>query len=409
MKTLGITVVLGLLVVVWAQVNVQQPLCDSPEAEEAALVAQNYLNAQHTHGYKYALNRIEDINVLTRPDGDIIYGLEIDLLETDCHVLDPTPVANCTVRPKLLTAVEGDCDVVLKKVGGALTVIAFKCKTDESREDLCLGCYSLLPLNDTAGLEFAHASLATFNNNTVNVTYTILEVGRMSSQLVSGGPQYSVEYVIVEANCTNDVCVPLNEPLAERGFCIARGSLTAHAVDCKMFNVLMPVVDANSTAVPDPALPPAVHVFTGSPSHKHGLRHHKLTSHHDPHLSGLLSAESAESDEIVPIVPAVVGAPAAPGNPAPAGDSTPAAGPTLAADPAPAVEATPAADAPAADAPAADSGSASDSPHSSEIPRILFKRDVAVTPDLTVVDGPGPQTDPILLVPACPGRVRFFK
>uniref|UniRef100_A0A3B4U2M8 Alpha-2-HS-glycoprotein 2 n=1 Tax=Seriola dumerili TaxID=41447 RepID=A0A3B4U2M8_SERDU len=332
------------------------PLCDSPEAEEAALVAQNYLNAQHTHGYKYALNRIEDINVLTRPDGDIIYGLEIDLLETDCHVLDPTPVANCTVRPKLLTAVEGDCDVVLKKVGGALTVIAFKLSPCTQKptciEDLCLGCYSLLPLNDTAGLEFAHASLATFNNNTVNVTYTILEVGRMSSQVGS---------------------------------------------------------NANSTAVPDPALPPAVHVFTGSPSHKHGLRHHKLTSHHDPHLSGLLSAESAESDEIVPIVPAVVGAPAAPGNPAPAGDSTPAAGPTLAADPAPAVEATPAADAPAADAPAADSGSASDSPHSSEIPRILFKRDVAVTPDLTVVDGPGPQTDPILLVPACPGRVRFFK
>lgn len=27
-------------------------------------------------------------------------------------------------------AIEGDCDVVLKKVGGALTVLAFKCKTD---------------------------------------------------------------------------------------------------------------------------------------------------------------------------------------------------------------------------------------------------------------------------------------
>lgn len=27
-------------------------------------------------------------------------------------------------------AVEGDCDVVLKKVGGVLTVTAFKCKTE---------------------------------------------------------------------------------------------------------------------------------------------------------------------------------------------------------------------------------------------------------------------------------------
>uniref|UniRef100_A0A3B4YCZ6 Alpha-2-HS-glycoprotein 2 n=1 Tax=Seriola lalandi dorsalis TaxID=1841481 RepID=A0A3B4YCZ6_SERLL len=272
------------------------PLCDSPEAEEAALVALDYLNAQHTHGYKYALNRIEEIKVL--PDGDL-YSLEIDLLETDCHVLDPTPVANCTVRPKVMTAVEGDCDVMLKKVGGALTVIAFKCKTDESTEDLCLGCYSLLPLNDTAGLEFAHASLATFNNNTVNVTYTILEVGRISSQV--------------------------------------------------------------------------------------------------------------GSNEIVPIVPAVVGAAAAPASPDPSADPSPAADPAPALEAAPSPESAPAADAPAADAPAADSGPASDSVNSRELPLDLFKRDVAATLGLTAVDGPALQTDPILLVPACPGRVRFFK
>lgn len=33
-------------------------------------------------------------------------------------------------------------------------------------------------------------------------------------QLVSGGPQYLVEYVVVEANCTNDACMPLNDPMA---------------------------------------------------------------------------------------------------------------------------------------------------------------------------------------------------
>lgn len=65
MKPLGITVVLGLLVGVWAQLNVLHPLCDSPEAEEAALVAQDYVNAQHTHGYKFALNRIEEIEIKT--------------------------------------------------------------------------------------------------------------------------------------------------------------------------------------------------------------------------------------------------------------------------------------------------------------------------------------------------------
>ncbi|XP_073348088.1 alpha-2-HS-glycoprotein-like [Pagrus major] len=389
MNLLGIAVVLVGLVGVWAQHNVLRPMCDSPEAEEAALVAQDYLNSHHTHGYKYALNRIEDIKIYTTADGGSTYLLEVDLLETNCHVLDPTPVANCTVRSKVLTAVEGDCDVVLKKAGGALTVTAFKCKTEESTEDLCLGCPTLLPLNDTTALDFVHASLATFNNMTVNETYTILEVGRMSTQFVSGGPIYIAEYVVVEANCTDDTCVPLGDAMAARGICSARGVNAAHTVDCKMFSTLMPIVDANSTAAAAPAPPLVAHVHTGSLSRKHGLRHHKLTAMHDPHLSGLLSAESLESAEVVPAVPAVVvdAAAAAVDAAAAAVDpAVPAADP--AADPAPA---------------AVDAASdASDASSSAEVPVVLMKREAPAADAPLVVD------TPMVLVPLCPGRVRFF-
>ncbi|XP_068594377.1 alpha-2-HS-glycoprotein-like [Cebidichthys violaceus] len=386
MKFLGITLILGLLAGVWAQINVVRPQCDSPEAEEAALVAQDYLNAQHTHGYKYALNRIEDIKIYTKPDGETTYLLEVDLLETDCHVLDPTPLANCTVRPKILTAIEGDCDVVLKKVGGALTVTAFKCKTEESTEDFCLGCATLLPLNDTTALDFVHSSLATVNNRTVDVTYAVMEVGRMSSQVVSGGPIYYAEYVVAEANCTDDACVPLHDATAVRGICSAKGLSTDHNVDCKMFSTLIPVVDANSTAAPAPATPSMVHIHRGSLSPKHGLRHYKLTTLHDPQLSGLLSAESSESAEVVPVAPAV---------------ADPAAASPTAADPA-------AADPTAAEpAPAVDAGSASDSSGSAEVPVVVVKRDVPTAPS-PVADTLMTQIDPIVLVPVCPGRIRFF-
>lgn len=64
MNLLSVSVVLVLLVGTWAQINVLRPPCDSAEAEEAALAAQNYLNSQHAHGYKYTLNRIEDIKVM---------------------------------------------------------------------------------------------------------------------------------------------------------------------------------------------------------------------------------------------------------------------------------------------------------------------------------------------------------
>ena len=38
-----------------------------------------------------------------KPGGGEAYLMDLELLETTCHVLDPTPVANCTVRPKYLT------------------------------------------------------------------------------------------------------------------------------------------------------------------------------------------------------------------------------------------------------------------------------------------------------------------
>ncbi|XP_061746483.1 alpha-2-HS-glycoprotein-like isoform X2 [Nerophis ophidion] len=357
MKPLSLTVVVVLLALGYAQVNVLEPECDSPEAEEAALAAQDYLNAQHSHGYKYALNRIEDIKILTNTEGDNTYVVELDLLETDCHVLDPTPVANCTVRPKVLTAVEGDCDVALKRVGGKLTVKAFKCKTEESTEDLCLGCPSLLPLNHTTALDFVRASLATFNNFTANTTYALLEVGRMSTQIVSGGPQYFAEYVVAEANCTKDVCAPLTEGVITHGICSAKGVTAAHTVNCKTFSVPR-LQDANSTAVP--SWSPAFHAH----SRKHGLRHHKLTSYHDPHVLGLLSV-SSESNEVVPVV--VLNGTAAP----------------------------------VASTLAADTSSAS-----VEVPLAVVKRDVPASADTTVPNVVA--TEPVLLIPRCPGRVRFF-
>lgn len=46
--------------------TVSFPPCDSPEAEAAALVAQDFLNAQHTHGYKHVLNQIDEFKIVSR-------------------------------------------------------------------------------------------------------------------------------------------------------------------------------------------------------------------------------------------------------------------------------------------------------------------------------------------------------
>uniref|UniRef100_A0A8C4IVB6 Alpha 2-HS glycoprotein n=1 Tax=Dromaius novaehollandiae TaxID=8790 RepID=A0A8C4IVB6_DRONO len=72
--------------------------CDDPESEAAAELAVNYINDHSHHGYKFALNRIENVRVIPQVSEELILFLELDLLETECHILSPTPLENCTVR-----------------------------------------------------------------------------------------------------------------------------------------------------------------------------------------------------------------------------------------------------------------------------------------------------------------------
>lgn len=126
----------------------------------------------------------------------------------------------------------------------------------------------------------------------------------------------------------------------------------------------MPLVDSNNTA--GSALP-QVHTHTGRVSHKHGFGHHKLTAHHNPQMSGYLSAESAESAEVVPVAPALI---------------------------------VPAAD-PASSSPAASDSSSDASSASEEVPITIVKREI---PASIVADAPAP----VAPVQLCPGRIRFF-
>ncbi|KAK7162746.1 hypothetical protein R3I93_006937 [Phoxinus phoxinus] len=362
--------VLGLLVMgSWAQgvmPTFSLPPCDSPEAEAAALVAQDFLNAQHTHGYKYALNRIEKIKILSKPGQADTYLLELDLLETTCHVLDPTPVSQCPVRQKHTMAVEADCDFALTNTTQGLSVVAFKCKTETESQEECLGCPSLVPFNDTDGFQLIENSLDSFNkNNTLNTKFALLEIGRMASQIVSGGHKYFAEYAIIGTNCTSydeDICIPQNHTVAIHGLCLAEGSANLNDVDCKIFSPTQTVDPASNATVRVQQL---LHAHTFGPHYHptiHDLRHHKLTALHDPAASGLLSAESDESAEVVVVVPP---------------KDAPVVKREVSAPEGPAVDATVKPEAPAVDATVM-----------SKKPPIILK--------------------PILLAPICPGKKKHF-
>ncbi|XP_009940099.2 alpha-2-HS-glycoprotein [Opisthocomus hoazin] len=270
--------------------------CDDPESEAAAEVAVSYINGHSHHGYKFALNRIENIRVLPQGLNNDIIFLELDLLETTCHVLSSTPLENCTVRRFTEHAVEGDCDVKLQKLDGKLSVLASKCHSHaDSSEDvlqLCPDCPLLASLNNTEVTTTVTAALREHNSKTAGAYLRLLEIGRAKIQY---HPAHivSVEFAVAATNCSAEeakhnveACQLLPDDQSNFGFCTA-AMVTSPSedftVDCQLYGH-QPGVTYSQPGQDTSAglLPNVVQGFTN-----HNLR----LSHNNPFASESSSSE----------------------------------------------------------------------------------------------------------------------
>ncbi|XP_024898125.1 alpha-2-HS-glycoprotein isoform X2 [Pteropus alecto] len=179
--------------------------CDDPETEQAALLAVDYINSHLLRGYKHTLNQIDKVKVWPRRPMGEVFEIEIDTLETTCHALDPTPVANCSVRQLQEHAVEGDCDFRVLKQDGQFSVLFAKCDSSpDSAEDVlkvCPDCPLLAPLNDTRVVHAVEAALAAFNARNNGSYYQLVEVSR--AQLVPFPVSTYVEFVVAATDCVS--------------------------------------------------------------------------------------------------------------------------------------------------------------------------------------------------------------
>ncbi|KFO14946.1 Alpha-2-HS-glycoprotein [Balearica regulorum gibbericeps] len=230
--------------------------CDDPESEAAAEFAVNYINGHSHHGYKFALNRIDNIRVLPQGLNNEIVFLELDLLETTCHILSPTPLANCTVRSFTQHAVEGDCDVKLQKLDGKLSVLASKCHSHaDSSEDvlrLCPDCPLLASLNNTEVLTTVTAALNDHNSKTADAYLRLLEIGRAKIQYHPVHIVY-VEFAVAATNCSAEAakdnaeaCQLLPDDQSNFGFCTATMATQPSQnlqVDCQLYGHQVPTPD----------------------------------------------------------------------------------------------------------------------------------------------------------------------
>ncbi|XP_032081634.1 antihemorrhagic factor cHLP-B-like isoform X1 [Thamnophis elegans] len=230
--------------------------CHDEEVEKLARVAVSYINEHSKHGYKQVVNQIKDAYALPqRPHGKINH-LELNLLETVCHVLDPTPAENCSVRAQNHHAVEADCNVKLVSDEGVDKVVAAKCHSEpDSVEDVrqhCPKCPILLSLSDPHVINSANYVLHKHNDKLPHHAYEVLEISRGQQKFDPEG--YYVEFAIVETNCThqeahddNYHCDP--KALGEAHFGLCRATVfRSHAAtgkptdeqyesDCVIFDV----------------------------------------------------------------------------------------------------------------------------------------------------------------------------
>ncbi|NXL92080.1 FETUA protein, partial [Alectura lathami] len=298
--------------------------CDDPEAEAAAEFAVSYINGHSHHGYKFALNRIEQIRVLPQGADNEILFLELDLLETRCPILSPTPLVNCTVRSFTEHAVEGDCDVKLQKLNGQLSVLASQCHSHaDSSEDvrqLCPDCPLLASLNNTEVLAAVTAALNDHNSKTPDAYLRLLEIGRATIQ---HHPAHvvSVEFAVAATDCTAEeakdnleACQLLPEDQSNFGFCTAtvvtRPSQDLQ-VDCQLYGHQVPALRTLPSFPGCSTLPVLIEAIALSqdtsaglvPSAGQGFINHNLRlSHNNP-----VASESSSSEfPSVPLAKSVV-------------------------------------------------------------------------------------------------------
>ncbi|KAG8147546.1 putative Antihemorrhagic factor cHLP-B protein [Naja naja] len=206
--------------------------CNGEEAEKLAKLAVKYINDHNLHGYKQTLNVIKEVDFLAprpREIVEMVAEMTLNLLETKCHVMDPTPVENCTVRQQHEHAVEAECVVRIHRELGD-KVSGANCHSKPGSvgnvRRNCMKCPILILLNDPHVLQSVEYVLRKHNEQLPNHVYKVLEISRGQHQY---DPEaFYVEFAIVETNCSaqeahdgHHVCHPKAAGEGHTGFCRA--------------------------------------------------------------------------------------------------------------------------------------------------------------------------------------------
>ncbi|KAJ8418906.1 hypothetical protein AAFF_G00004050 [Aldrovandia affinis] len=212
----------------WAQIIEIIPLpCNDKNVEKIGRLAVTYINEDRAVGYKFSLNRISNVHLHVQGPAGKVYYMDLDVLETKCHVRSPKSWKRCDIRPVMETQISGNCNVtILQTPHGFSYLYSYDCTLvpDEPEKllKICPDCPLLLPLDSAEAQQAARLTLRKYNaQSTIPGRFTLLNITRGSSK---NAPLQSsfVEYTIQQPECpeeslVNGLCKPEVMPA---GFCV---------------------------------------------------------------------------------------------------------------------------------------------------------------------------------------------
>uniref|UniRef100_A0A087XAW9 Si:ch211-262h13.5 n=1 Tax=Poecilia formosa TaxID=48698 RepID=A0A087XAW9_POEFO len=250
--------------------------CNDKAVEKLSRLAVTYINEDRTEGYKFALNRIANVYLHAQGPGGNVYYLDLDVLETKCHIGSPKPWKRCDVRPFMETQISGNCNTtILHTPEGYSYLYSYDCALvpdpPEKLQQTCPTCPVLLSVDSPVAMETAGITLEAYKRqSTLGAGLGVKRVTRAAVQNVPKKAVF-VEYTVQQCPEENIKCITL-KGFSTAGFCTGSvyGDMSKHPdvqVSCEMYKIQHHIIESFplETTQPIPSDPPTPDVAQPAP------------------------------------------------------------------------------------------------------------------------------------------------
>ncbi|XP_061883527.1 fetuin-B [Entelurus aequoreus] len=226
--------------------------CNDKAVEKLSRLAATYINEDRTDGYKFALNRVTNVHLHAQGPAGNVYYLDLDVLETKCHIGSPKPWKRCDIRPFMETQISGNCNTtILHTTEGYSYLYSYDCTLvpdpAQKLQQTCPTCPVLLPVDSPLAVTAAQVTLASYKRQSaLGAGLGVKRITRAAEQTLPVKARF-VEYTVEECPegvTERNTCQRLTSAsdTETAGFCTGsvHGDLHDHPdvqVSCEMFKI----------------------------------------------------------------------------------------------------------------------------------------------------------------------------